>query len=180
MSLADTPFEFETLLTAWEGEADLTECYPRWRAFLETKAKMVIDHLADHQLTWAVAAWQRQGELFFAQRFIGKAEEVYRELYELLAEDQPVIGYWLIGALAECRVQRGEVEDGIADLADLLMILEEEHLPAAVEAMTLAISEAVPLLELPPEKRPTALEPPPEWKPPPVDQTIFPKSPFEP
>ena len=48
--------------------------------------------------------------------------------------------------MAECRIQLGEVAEGIADLADLLAVLEDHHQAEAVAAVEEAIAEAVPLL----------------------------------
>lgn len=141
-SPGELPFEFEPLLEHWAATGGITPALGAIREFLNARARTILDYLPDDQLHWALAAWQREGELLFAQRQWAAAQSQYRELAELLAPHHAALAAWCRGAMAECRIQMGEVADGLADLADLLEELEDQGYAAGITAVEQAIVEA--------------------------------------
>ena len=137
-----TAFDFESLLEAWES-AGMQDAFPSIRALLSPRAPSIIDILPNSQLPMALAAFQREGEMLVAQRKFAEARGLYESMRRVVEDWNWLLGRWCAGAEAECRMQLGEVADGLADLAELLEELEDRGEIEAVEAVASTISEWV-------------------------------------
>lgn len=146
-TVPDVPFEFEALLESWRTSSPDVEAIVALRAFLDAKAHSIVEHLADELLIDALAAWQREGELLFAQRRWASAHVHYSQLGVLLENHAPLISAWCFGAAAECRIEDGDLVSGIADLADVLATLDKLQFAPGIEAMEHVIGDAVGRLE---------------------------------
>lgn len=146
MSLAQDPsipFEFEALLEAWRDTGPSPEALFALREFLTQRVRSILEYLPDVQLIDALAAWQREGELLFAQRRWDEAHQHYRDLTTLLHPLEPRLALWCQGAAAECRVESGALLEGIADLAEVLEMLEARRDDAGIRVLEGLIGEAV-------------------------------------
>jgi|GEM_PF-3615857 len=152
--MPDVPFEFEALLEEWRKSPPDGEAMAAIRTFLDGKAHSIVEHLADELLIDALAAWQREGELLFAQRRWPEARVHYAELSGLLKPHAPLIAAWCAGAAAECRLEDDDTVMGIAELADVLETLEALQFAPGIAAMEQVISDAVGRLESMPDSRP--------------------------
>lgn len=169
-------FDFDALLDDWVSRPSTDRDFPTIRAFLDARAKLIVEHLDPSLLPDAIAAYQREGEMLYGRRYLVKARTIYADLRDLFAPLDPLVALWCEAAVAECTVQMGQVEDGVAALADVLTQLEAiEHQPG-IDAVSEIISESFPLLELPQDRRPFGLEPVELDMPPPIDPRMFPKA----
>ena len=152
-------FAFEALVEWWATTLGIQAAWPSIRGFFTVKAATITAHLPDNQLHWALAAWQREGEQLYAKRYMRHAAGVYEELRDLLLPHSPLLSLWCEGARAECLIQTGEIEAGLAALREVQRQFSAAGYRPAIDALQQTIDEALPYLDAPPERRPRSFDP---------------------